>query len=438
MAISIDWGSRVIYVPRNDMVLVQASPEIRELNITDFHLELILLEESEEGMAFPITHINTAPIDIGGTYLARVFEIINGYTITFEDGQYAVNLVGANSNIGNAVNVNSVSVRSSNSVGLTYSKEIENQAFYDSRIFIDTLDGNIGNQYPMGTLSYPVNSYNDALSIQQSRFLAKRFLLKGSLTLPENEIISNFDWLGLDPLISHIELIGPSSYGTQYTTNTIFSNLSLTGSGGGIFALHNGAIKNFEDFEANLKDSSIGGTLTLPSAGSSHIYELVNCFSEANPIDLPTIDFNNATDIQMYLRDYTGELRITNFSSPDNLLVIDLTSGYIEIDNSVIDGTIIIRGTGSLVDNSFGGTIINNLTPIWTDAEKNTTLAALTSITDATNLLLKYQENRTVIDKLNNTLTVYDDDGVTPILTFTLLNSLGSPSTDEVAERVPV
>jgi hypothetical protein len=57
-------------------------------------------------------------ISVGAFELARVIEIVNDYTITFEDGQYAVNLLGANSNIADRVNVNQVSVRSANSAGL--------------------------------------------------------------------------------------------------------------------------------------------------------------------------------------------------------------------------------------------------------------------------------------------------------------------------------
>jgi len=38
--------------------------------------------------------------------------------VTFEDGSYAVNLVGANSNISDITNLNSVSVRAANSAGL--------------------------------------------------------------------------------------------------------------------------------------------------------------------------------------------------------------------------------------------------------------------------------------------------------------------------------
>jgi len=51
--------------------------------------------------------------------------------------------------------------------------------------------------------------------------------------------------------------------------------------------------------------------------------------------------------------------------------------------------------------------------------------------------LLKYESNRTKIDKLAKTLTVFDDDGLTPLQVFDLLDGTGSPSVDEVAERVP-
>ena len=118
MAITINWGTRVINVPRADMTLIQASPEIRELDIDDFRLTLKDLEDDEAGMSFPATHNHVAPVTVGGVTLARIVELINGYTVTFEDGQYAVNLVGANSNISDKTNVNQVSVRSSNSAGL--------------------------------------------------------------------------------------------------------------------------------------------------------------------------------------------------------------------------------------------------------------------------------------------------------------------------------
>lgn len=52
-------------------------------------------------------------------------------------------------------------------------------------------------------------------------------------------------------------------------------------------------------------------------------------------------------------------------------------------------------------------------------------------------LVRKYHTNRTRIDTTAKTLTVFDDDGVTPLTVFTLRDQVGTPSTDEVCERDP-
>jgi hypothetical protein len=136
--ISINRGTKVIFVPKDYMQLTQEFPtEIRQLDINDFRLDLKDLEDSVAGMPMLDTHVHVSPITVGGVQLARVVEIINNYTVTFEDGQYAVNLVGANSNIGDRVNVNQVSVRSANSAGLTFSDVVNDQSFLGGRIFID-------------------------------------------------------------------------------------------------------------------------------------------------------------------------------------------------------------------------------------------------------------------------------------------------------------
>lgn len=119
MAITVNWPTKVINVPKADMTLVSSTPyEIRELNVNTFRLTLKDLEDDEQGQPWPTTHNHNTTITVGGVTLARVVEIINGYTATFENGSYAVNLVGGNSNIGDVLNLNSVSVRASNSAGL--------------------------------------------------------------------------------------------------------------------------------------------------------------------------------------------------------------------------------------------------------------------------------------------------------------------------------
>ncbi|OGL85815.1 hypothetical protein A3I37_03010 [Candidatus Uhrbacteria bacterium RIFCSPLOWO2_02_FULL_46_19] len=102
------------------MTQIQFSPdpEIWELDVDWFRLQLKDIEDDVEGMPFTNTHIHNTEVTLGGVTFSRVFEIIAPYTVTFADGQYAVNLVGANNNISDKTNVNQVSVRASNSAGM--------------------------------------------------------------------------------------------------------------------------------------------------------------------------------------------------------------------------------------------------------------------------------------------------------------------------------
>jgi hypothetical protein len=117
--ITVLWAPRIIFIPKGETTLVQLTPtEIRSLDLNVFRLILKDLEDSEDGIVWPDTHRHNTTVDVGGVTLARVVEIVNSYTVTFEDGNYAVNLFGANSNVGDVTNVNHVSVRSANSAGL--------------------------------------------------------------------------------------------------------------------------------------------------------------------------------------------------------------------------------------------------------------------------------------------------------------------------------
>lgn len=118
MAITVDWVTSVVTIPRADMTLVQSTPiEVRELDLDVLHLDL-RDKEDDEGLLYPSTHNYTAALNIGEVTLAPVFEFLAPYTFTIEDGQYAINVVGGNSNIADRININNVGVRTANSAGL--------------------------------------------------------------------------------------------------------------------------------------------------------------------------------------------------------------------------------------------------------------------------------------------------------------------------------
>jgi hypothetical protein len=116
VAISVNWGTKVISVPQSYLTHIGGS--LYELDTDQFRLDLKDLEDSEEGMPFPDTHRHNTEVVLSGVTYARTLEIINGYTITFENGSYRVRLAGSNNNIADVANLNSVSILSQNSAGL--------------------------------------------------------------------------------------------------------------------------------------------------------------------------------------------------------------------------------------------------------------------------------------------------------------------------------
>ena len=116
MAISVNWGTKVITIPQSYLSFVSGA--LYTLDTDQLRLDLKDLEDDETGMPYLDTHRHNTETNLGGVIYARTFEIINGYTITFEDGMYRVSLTGSNNNIADVTNINQVSVQTNNSAGL--------------------------------------------------------------------------------------------------------------------------------------------------------------------------------------------------------------------------------------------------------------------------------------------------------------------------------
>jgi|LGOV01.1.fsa_nt_gb hypothetical protein len=118
MALSIDWITRIITVPQSYLDLVSGA--IYNLDTHQFKKDINDIMDNAEGMVNPDVISHNTVVVLGGIPYARTIEIINGYTVTFEDvgTPYAVNFLGSNNNIADVTNVNNVSIRPNNSAGL--------------------------------------------------------------------------------------------------------------------------------------------------------------------------------------------------------------------------------------------------------------------------------------------------------------------------------
>lgn len=346
MAITVDWATKVINVPKADTTLIQSTPtEIRQLNLDTFRLTLRDLEDDFEGMPFDKTHNHNTTITVGGVTLARVVEIINGYTVTFEDGQYAVNLVGANSNVGDVVNVNQVSVRSANSAGLQDLSTILSAA-YQGEVVVDFTNGQSGTDVPIGTRATPVNNIADALTIAAKEG-ANTLRFAESTTLSNVTIPQGFILTSDSPALVKLT-VNPSAT----VQGCEFTNVTFEGTADGNNIIRECLLLNVDYVSGFIFQCSLEGTISIvPGA----LCALLSCFSntlagQPNPI----IDFNG--NGKVILRDYQGAIELTNHTdtSGDGDLCLDFSSGVCIVRPSVTAGFIPIRGICRVVNQSTG------------------------------------------------------------------------------------
>ncbi len=116
MTITVNEVTKVISIPQADLTPLGGG--IFTQDTQAFRLELRDWESSTPGAWRSITHKHNLGVTVGGTILAPVIEIINGYTLTYEDGQYRVIFLGSNNNFVDVANVNQVSLVPTNSAGL--------------------------------------------------------------------------------------------------------------------------------------------------------------------------------------------------------------------------------------------------------------------------------------------------------------------------------
>ena len=412
MAISVHWGTKVITVPQGDLLQVQATPiEVYELNINDFRLALRDLEDDSAGIPFTDTHIYTAPLTVAGTTLARVVEILEPYTITFEpDLPYGVNVVGGNSNIPDRTNPNNVSVRSDNSAGLQDSTSLQ-AASFNGHVTIDVTSGITGTTFPRGTQGFPVDNLADAHDIAEARGIS-RFLIANSMTF-DTEVMSD----GYVFFAEKNGVVVTLNPGVD-VTNASFVDLTVTGTLDGNNRFEGCEVFDVVSLNGSLLDCGVSGTITL--AGGT-LTSLINCHSDVaggGPGQFANVDMGGSGN-SLLIRDYSGGIGIENYSGSGNVS-IDMDSGRVTAHSTVTAGTITVRGIAEVIDESTGTAVVDDRTVSY-DLE-------------AVRRLL---QNKTVTDPIAGTFTVYADDDTTILYQANLWEDAAGtvPYTGTGAER---
>lgn len=354
MAFSIDWNTYVINIPRADMLLVQSTPtEVRQLNIIDLRTYLRDTEDNDDGMPQPTTHDYSAPKDIGGVSLAPVVELLYPYTLTFEDGQYAVNITGGNSNLADKVNINQVSIRTANSAGLIDLSTLLSAA-YGGEVCVDVVNGQSGTQTPLGTRSTPVNNFADAATIAANESISRIRLLR-SATLGADADLQNLQIVGDSP-VTVTATIDPAAN----VTGCGFEDLTITGTLDGMNEFTRCNILNINYVNGFIFQCALNGTITLGGGAQASILDCWSNVAGGGAGQYAAVDMGGSGN-SLALRNYSGGLDLMNYSG-GGAVSMDMASGRVIVDATVTAGEIYVRGIADVINNSTGTAQVFDLT----------------------------------------------------------------------------
>lgn len=116
MSYTIDWANKIVHIPKSDLEKIDDTHY--KLDLMDFKKTIDDIMDNTDGIVNVDIIKHFTSVTIGGTTYAPMVEIINDYTVTFEAGEYSVDLYGANSNIIDKINYNGVSILANNAAGL--------------------------------------------------------------------------------------------------------------------------------------------------------------------------------------------------------------------------------------------------------------------------------------------------------------------------------
>jgi hypothetical protein len=112
---------------------------------------------------------------------------------------------------------------------------------------------------------------------------------------------------------------------------------------------------NINNISIDAHDSDLGGTIELNNSISSNFYSCVDGIPGSNT---PVIQVNDCQSLGFWR--YSGGLKITNIITPGTSISINFSSGRLIVDSTDTEGSIIVRGVGSLVGTTGGSTINKN------------------------------------------------------------------------------
>jgi len=349
-------------------------------------------------------------------------------------------------------------------------------ASYNGGVTVDLSGIYSGTTYPAGTPREPCNKLSDAMLIAEEKGFTVIYIV-GDATINSGDDYTGMSFVGESKNKSILTIESGA-----IVDSCEFYEATVQGTLDGNAKLKDCRVLNLNYIYGVIESCMLGpGTIVLGGGQNAHF---LDCWSGVVAAGTPVIDLGGSGQ-GLSIRNYNGGIELTNKTGADEVS-IDLNSGLIILDNTinVIDKEIVIRGIGTLIDNSTGAPVdsseLSNPTTIaaiiddtlstvhgdgiwessgdadWTPAERKQIRDALgvagDKVTASGGQLQNIKSVINVVSSsvetvrqvsvgrwriVNNQLILFKDNGTDVLVKFNLKNSAGQPSTQEVYERVP-
>lgn len=227
----------------------------------------------------------------------------------------------------------------SSSATLQESAAIEFASF-NGGVTVDILSPFSGTTFPTGTQQQPVNNMTDAQSILTERGLNRYFII-GDLTLASGIFTGNL-FEGESEGKSTITLNPAATL-----ANCEFRFATITGTLDGGSLIENAHVIDLNFVDGHLHQCLLDGTITLSGLQNAHI---IDCWSGVIGGATPIIDMGGSGS-GLGLRNYNGGIQINNLTAVESVSA-DLNSAHLILDSTVTAGNFLVRGVGTITDNS--------------------------------------------------------------------------------------
>lgn len=185
-------------------------------------------------------------------------------------------------------------------------------ALFDGKVAIDTINGDPGGiAYPLGTASYPVQTWEQATQIAQL-YGFESYVLRGTLNLPTGAVLDRTRWQGSSPFDATLVLDGAVG------NKTFMKFMTVTGSWDDDSPeqqYQECNIVNLSNYDGAANDCFIGGTLTVKDDAAQVAF--LNGWSAGAGETAPTIDMNG-TSGNLLAHNISGEYKIANVTQGDH------------------------------------------------------------------------------------------------------------------------